>query len=118
LFFHDFKITFNRNLVRGNYSLFNDRIHPFLINVTFENLAVVSKMWVYLKIRAPESDDDKSYQKIFLNTVVDLDKVLKGMQKNFIVSKIFECIFDASQNQLRLPLKKVREREKFYNSLF
>lgn len=91
-----------------NYTLINDGIHPYSLNVTIETLAVITKLLIYIKIRVPENENDENYQREFISTVIDVEKALRGLQKNSIVNKLIENSLKTSDVELKFPIKKVK----------
>lgn len=85
----------------------NDGVNSFSMNMTTELFVAINKVWIYFKINVPENEHDKSYQKTFLKTVIDVEKAIKGISGNFLVQKIGESFFEAKDFDLIFPIKKV-----------
>jgi hypothetical protein len=91
-----------------NYSISgNDGIHPLAFSAKAQTFAVFTKLWVYITIRIPENKDDKLFGKEGMKIVIDLEKALRGLQNNFIVSRIIEMLHKGSEQDYKFPLKKV-----------
>jgi hypothetical protein len=90
-----------------NHTLINDGFNSFTVNVTMDHLAVFTKMLIYMSYRIPESNNDRNFQKEVVKTVVDFEKSSKGLQNNFMVSKIIESFTEHVEPRMQFPLKKV-----------
>jgi hypothetical protein len=84
----------------------NDGITSVSGNVTYDTLVAINKMWCYFTLKTPQDENDKTYQKEFLKSVVDVDKALQGNQINPIVSMIASSFLKAGQQDMKFPLKK------------
>lgn len=66
----------------------------------------IEKLHAYVKFSVPENSDDKHYKKELLRTVVDIEKLFKGIATNFIAKAMIE--FGKVINFERsFPIKKV-----------
>lgn len=86
----------------------SDDPHVILLNVFSEVLVEIQQIKSYFRICIPEDQNDQNYRKIFLNTVVDVGKFLKGSNSNLLVRYAIDVIAKASNFELKLPIKKVR----------
>lgn len=77
------------------------------ISATFDSLFVIEKMMVQLKLMVPSDDNDKSFQKEFFRTSIDVQKLFNGVQGNFIVKVIMENFFKSIDFEPKLPFPKV-----------
>jgi hypothetical protein len=103
----ELNVTPNKNIVKINYTISNDGISSVSGNVTVENLAVITKMLNYFKIKIPENENDKSYQKEFLKTVIDAEKALNGVQSNILVSNLVHSFLKSGEQEIKFPIAKV-----------
>lgn len=77
-----------------------------IINSVATLLRDVEKLHVYVKFSVPENGEDKNYKRELLRTVVDIDKLFKGIATNFIAKSMIE--FGEGINfERRFPIKKV-----------
>jgi hypothetical protein len=109
----DLQIISNRNVVLVNHTLINDGIHSFLINITYKGVAVLTKMWGYYTIKMPRNKNDKDYKMEVFKTVVDIEKVFKGNQNNFIMTNAIKSFIKALGYELKFPIQKVRKSDCF-----
>jgi hypothetical protein len=108
IFIRDISINHNKNFVDvQNYSVHNNEITGFSLNLTADLKQNITKALVYVKIKIPEDADDGKFQKELLRTVVDAEKVLKASKTNFLVAKIVEGFVSSSSRELKIPLQKV-----------
>lgn len=64
-------------------------------------------MLVYVKINVEENKDDRDYKKEFLRTVVDVEKLSKGGQLNFLVAGYMENVKKFLDFEIRFPFQPV-----------
>lgn len=105
---HRIEVEFNDkyNIVTINQTKSNDP-HVILLNVYSQVLVDIQKVKSYFRICIPEDKNDQNYRKVFLSTVVDVDKFLKGFNSNLMVRYAIDVIAKASNFELKLPIKKV-----------
>lgn len=77
------------------------------ITATYDSLVVIEKMMMQLKIMVPADDNDKSFQKEFFRTSIDVQKLFNGIQGNFIVKVMMENFFKSIDFEPKFPLQKV-----------
>lgn len=69
----------------------------------------MEKVWIYIKFRQPSSPDDRDYKTILMHTVVDVDKIFKGVYTNFVMKAIMDIVTSGSLDfELKLPFPPVR----------
>jgi hypothetical protein len=105
----DLKVTSNKIVGRVNYSVVNNELQGFFLDLSFETFAVYSKMWIYLTIRVPKHANDKNFQIEFLKTVFDVEKAIKDNQNNFFVSMIMMTLVRSAETEMKFPMQKVSE---------
>lgn len=101
------KLNYNKNLFKIDYSFQNYENKSFSFNGTIQSLAVISKALLYYKLKIPENENDKNFKKEFINTVVDLEKSLKGNQNEWL-SMIRDEILKRIDFEIKFPMEKVR----------
>jgi hypothetical protein len=77
-------------------------------DISGDTLAVITKTLVYIKIKIPENEFDRNFQKEIVRTVMDIEKVVQGTNRNFIINHLAERFLASSQFELKFPLPKVR----------
>jgi hypothetical protein len=122
LVLQDLKITPNTKVLKLNYQTHNDGFRSFSMNMTFDTLFVITKLWMFVTVKSPQDINDKNYQKEVLKTVVDVEKSLSGVRNNILVSTIVNSFLKSCDQELKFPLKKVKlheiRRKQPVNSVF
>lgn len=77
------------------------------ISGTYDSLVVIEKMMVQLKIMVPADENDKSFQKQFFKTSIDVQKLFNGVQGSFVLKVIMENFFKSIDFEPKFPLPKV-----------
>lgn len=84
------------------------------INSVATLLKDIEKLHAYVKFSVPESRDDKNFKRELLRTVVDIDKLFKGVATNFIAKSMIE--FGKGINfERKFPIKKVDASNSSFN---
>lgn len=76
-------------------------------NVTFVFHVTITRILLYASLRAPENANDREYKRKLVNTVVDLEKVLKGFQSNIWVKGYVDNVLKSMDFEFKLPLRPV-----------
>ena len=92
--------------ITSNYS--TDRTQEATLNFNFYTFATLNNLKVYFSINLPENKDDVNFRKELVRTVVDFEKIVKGIFGNPIVKIFMEDIFSSMDFELHLPMKPVR----------
>lgn len=77
-----------------------------IINSVATLLRDIEKLQAYVKFSVPENGEDKNYKKELLRTVVDIDKLFKGIATNFIAKSMMEY-GNGINFERQFPIKKV-----------
>lgn len=93
--------------MRANITLFNDGIHDSSLDIDAESFAVIEKMMVRVKINLALDENDRSYQKQFFQTSVDVKRLLDGVQGNFVIKMFMENLYKSIDFEPKFPFKKV-----------
>lgn len=81
-----------------------------MVNVTMVSHVTITKMVAYVSVRFPENKNDREYRREVVRTVVDVEKVLKGMQSNPIVKGYVDDLLKYADFDINLPYKPVSKR--------
>lgn len=108
----------NKKWLKINYTLINNGVQTYSFNFTVELLSDIEKLWLYMKFRAPQDENDKHYQRVFFNTVFEADKVVQGIQNNMMVRRFAQSILDVSNFEWKFPLKKVKNLKKIERFIY
>lgn len=98
----------NSALTNATVDYYHDEFGQCIANATFWTFVTINKMLIYFKINTPENKNDKEFKKAVISTVIEVDKVFKGMQSNIIISATFSAIKDSMSFDYKTPLPPVR----------
>lgn len=84
----------------------NDSLLGTVANVSIENLQVVDKMQIYGKVCVPEHERDNEYQRVIIRTVIDMEKLSKGLYSNFVTKSLVDSVLKSIDFELKLPFRK------------
>lgn len=87
--------------------MYNNGVNDTSLNMNFEIFTAIQKLLIYVKLNLPENAIDRKYQKEFLRTVCDLEKIMNGNNGNFISSSMMAIISSSIDIDLKLPFKRV-----------
>lgn len=77
-------------------------------NLTFQSKVTISKILLYATVRIAEDQSDSKYKREFLRTVIDLEKLFKGSQNNFLVKVYIDNIKKFMDFKVKFPMEPVR----------
>lgn len=100
-------VDYNKEFLNVTAEVFNDGVNASVLNATIAISTVVEKVLLYLKVTLQENQNDEKYGKDFIRTVVDADKLLKGIYGNFIAKNLMENFFTSIDFDPKFPLQKV-----------
>lgn len=106
------RVEFESNPALENSTLtfFHDATGNSVITATFTTFVTITKMRVYFKLRRAEDKNDKEYRQEIISTVIEIDKVLKGLQSNIFIKHFFEDIQNSMDFKFQMPLPPVKLR--------
>ena len=91
-----------------NISHINDKVsRQTFINSTVEIFDSLEKINVYVKVSLPEKPGDNQYRRELMSTVVDVEKLSKGIYSNGLLRVLMENFHKSINYELKFPLKKV-----------
>lgn len=76
-------------------------------NLTFQSKVTILKILLYVKVRIAEDQSDSMYKREFFRTVIDLEKLFKGSQVNFLVKAYIDNIKKFMDFKVKFPMKPV-----------
>lgn len=100
-------MDFNKEVINITYKIYNDGVHSYSLTGVAETFGVITKVLIYVKIKVPQNEKDKSYQRELIRTIVDVEKALKGIHGNIFTKTIYESIVKSFDFEVKLPLQKV-----------
>lgn len=89
----------------ANYA--HDEKGNSIINATFSNSVTIIKSLLYFKIKLAEDKNDKEFKRTLISSVLDVDKVLKGLQSNIVISRFFAVFKKGTDLKFKHPLAPV-----------
>lgn len=98
----------NPDLENSTLTFFHDATGNSVTTATFTTFFPITKMMLYIKIKFAEDRNDKEYKRQIVSSVLDIDKVLKGLQSNTFISHFFQDVRNSMDFTFRLPLPPVR----------
>lgn len=100
-------LDFDKKLSNWSITYFHDQTGNSVVNISFQTYVTVSKAFLYIKANAAIDRNDKEYQLEVLNTVIDTEKFLKGMQGHFIVRNFLVETLTSMDFEPKFPLPAV-----------
>lgn len=76
-------------------------------NLTFQSKVTISKILLYATVRIAEDQSDSKYKREFIKTVLDLEKVFKGAQNNFVVKAYVDNLKKFMNFKVKFPMRPV-----------
>jgi hypothetical protein len=108
----NFTLNFNKKVMNVSYTMYNDKLHGFSFDLTAEYYFNVTKLFIYFKLSVPENYQDTNFKREYYKTVFDVEKAMKGMQRNFMVNLIIDMFTASRKFEFKMPLTKVDKFEK------
>lgn len=102
------EVESNPALVNSTLIYFHDATGNCVTTATFTTFFPITKMLLYIKIKFAEDRNDKEYKRQIVSSVVEIDKVLKGLQSNMFIIHFFQDIRNSMDFKFRLPLPPVK----------
>ena len=92
-----------------NISYVNDKAsQQSLINSTVEIFDSLEKINAYVKVSLPEKPGDNEYRSELVRTVLDAEKLFKGIYSNELIKTLMENFHKSITYELKFPFKRVR----------
>lgn len=92
-------------MVTVNYT--HDLKGNSITNISFVNTATITKIMLYIEIRAAEDNNDREYKRLLIKTVVDTVKATKSMQTNLFLKGFLANIVEHMDFELKFPFRPV-----------
>lgn len=90
-----------------NYSYIHDEKENVHVDFAIRTKAVATKMLLYVKANIAENKDDRKMSREFIRTVIDFDKLIKGLYGNPLLAGFMKSIakkIDALNLKSPLPI--------------
>lgn len=85
-----------------------DGSHDCIMNVTITSFSQVEKMLVYITIKMPEDETDKTYRKEFMKSTFDVSRILNGIYGSPVVSVFMSNFLKSCDFELKMPFPPVK----------
>lgn len=103
----DYKLEFNSELVNIQMNVSSDRISDPIVNIRLETFVTLTKLFAYATIHLPQDQNDDKYRTEFIKTVIDIEKLLKGITGNIIVKSFLGDLFKSITFKPKFPFAPV-----------
>lgn len=80
-----------------------------ITNATITTLIDITKLLIYFKIKLAEDENDKTFRRQFVSSVVDAEKVVCGKQSNGIINRFFDAFVRSADKIFKIPLPSVSQ---------
>lgn len=108
------RLNFDEKLSNWSINYIHDQTGNSVVNVTFQTYDIVNKAQIYLTVKAAKDRNDRDCQIEIVNTVIDAEKFMKGMQNHLILRNFLGGILKAMSFEPKFPLLPViRSRDLF-----
>lgn len=102
-----FRADSNKAFVEFQVAFTHNSKGQSLVNVTFINHVNVTKLIGYVSLRVPEDKNDRVYNRELIKTVVDMEKLLSGLQSNPVVKGYADSLVKFVDFKVALPFRPV-----------
>lgn len=100
----------NKEFIDISARFTNSKERGFVTNVTFQTFKVIEKCTLFLKVNVPADRLDDACTHEFMNTRIDLEKLLDGFHGDFLIKFFVRSIMDYIKAlNLTFPLAPVRQ---------
>lgn len=106
-----FDITTNEEVISGGIATIQNVSTGLLISVEGTVMKQIEKVIAYGRFSVPENHYDHKYRRELLRTVLDVEKIFKGVTTNFLAKSVLDVMKGSVDFQCTFPIKKVIEIE-------
>lgn len=78
-----------------------------VVNFTAQTFKPITKALVYIRGCLPENKDDREFKKETLRTVLDVEKLIKGVQQNPFIRNYMKEVLKTLDFEVKMPMKAV-----------
>lgn len=107
IFIDQTRLEFNEKVSNCSIVYKNDSTGNAVVNVTFKTFDTINKALIYVSAKAAKDRNDRDCQIELVNTVIDAEKFLKGMQGNFMVRGFLNELLKSMAFEPKFPLPPV-----------
>lgn len=106
LVINKYEISHNEDIIENIRTNITNVEAGSLVNIEFTLLKDVEKLIAYGRFNIPENSVDREYKKEVLQSVVDIDKLFRGVATNFIARTVIEEFGKTMNFERKFPIKK------------
>lgn len=100
-------VNLNNKLMNATYNHTCDGTQPCMMNIELQTFVVVTKILVYFKVKIPDNVNDRDYKRELISTVVDAEKIYKGVYGNPILRVLVSDYFRSLDFVPKFPFPAV-----------
>lgn len=78
-----------------------------IMNMTIDLAYEMSKMVIYFTFAVPKEKNDKNYERVIINSNVNVCKMVSGVVGDFLTKMIMDDLKNLTDFELKCPLKPV-----------
>lgn len=90
-------IKTNDALCKVNFSHTCDGNRECLVTFKATTFVRIDKLLIYVKLFFPEDDNDREFKRRIMETVVDVEKILRGINANPLLNVFMKDFFDRTK---------------------
>lgn len=109
----DYELDFNPEFMNVQMNVSSDRTVDPIVNIRLETFVTLTKVFAYATVNIPLDQNDNKYRKEFIKTVIDVEKLLKGITGNMLVKAFLTDFFNSIDFKAKFPFPKVSGFFKF-----
>lgn len=104
------RYTFENNpaLMNATIAYAHNNEGAVFSNITVQTFKTITKLLAYVRGCILENKDDRDFKKETLRTVIDLEKIAKGIQQNPFLRNFIKELMKNLDYELKVPMKAVR----------
>lgn len=84
----------NKEIIEIEARFGNTRERGFVTNITIQTFKVIEKCTLYLRVNIPADKLDEACTREFLNTRIDLEKLIEGSHGNLLIKSFIGSIME------------------------
>lgn len=97
-------MKYNKAVSNFTFNHICDGSHDCIMNVTITSF---EKMLLYITLKMPEEETDKTYRKEFMKSTFDVSRILNGIYGSPIVSVFMRNFLKSCDFELKMPFSPV-----------
>lgn len=85
-------------------------------SLTLLNHVTITKFLIYVGLLVAENDNDREYKRKLVNSVIDIEKAVKGFQSSIWIKGYADSILKCMDFEFKLSLRPVSKNRKINTS--